>query len=102
MIYGYILFIVVKFTGLCLYLSKEKSKIEAYECTNVFKSGCPEIPYRGSTIYKCKTYFIVRNVYIFLLYLHQLTSYNTRDCFMKIFLSSFYKVVIGDFLAYFL
>nr|XP_022292004.1 serine/threonine-protein phosphatase 6 regulatory ankyrin repeat subunit C-like [Crassostrea virginica] len=37
--------------GLCLYLSKESLKMEAHDC-KVFKSGCPEIPYMGSTIYK--------------------------------------------------
>ncbi|XP_078332802.1 uncharacterized protein LOC111102068 isoform X2 [Crassostrea virginica] len=36
--------------GLCLYLSKKRSQMEAYEC-NGFEYGCPDKPYRGSWIF---------------------------------------------------
>lgn len=62
-----ILFLVVKITGLCLYLSKESLKMEAHDC-KVFKSGCPEIPYMGSTIYKCKALYCSSIIHIFALF----------------------------------
>lgn len=98
-----ILFLVVKLTGLCLYLSKESLKLEAHDCKEVFKSGCPEIPYMGSTIYKCKALYCSSCIHIFAL-LHQLNSYNTRDSFYEKISDFFsiYKVVFAVFLAYFL
>ena len=38
----------------CIFLSKKNSKIDAHDCLTTFNYGCPEEPYRGSTIYKCK------------------------------------------------
>ncbi|XP_078328556.1 uncharacterized protein LOC144617683 [Crassostrea virginica] len=37
--------------GLCLYLPKDDSKVDAYDCKN-FRKGCPTENYRGSTIYE--------------------------------------------------
>ena len=46
---------VIRFyiTGVCLFLSQEKSELDYVDCKD-FKFGCPTIPYRGSTVYKCK------------------------------------------------
>ena len=41
--------------GGCLFLNKRNSKIDWYDCTS-FPSGCPDEPYRGSLIYKCKCF----------------------------------------------
>ena len=41
--------------GGCLFLNKRTSNIDWYDCTN-FTSGCPDEPYRGSLIYKCKCF----------------------------------------------
>nr|XP_022293967.1 uncharacterized protein LOC111104356 isoform X1 [Crassostrea virginica] len=37
---------------LCLFLSKNTSKVDAFDCKTRFKHGCPDKPYRGSTIFK--------------------------------------------------
>nr|XP_022301167.1 uncharacterized protein LOC111109380 [Crassostrea virginica] len=37
--------------GLCLFLSKRRSQMEAYVCST-FEDGCPTTPYRGSTVFK--------------------------------------------------
>ncbi|XP_078311433.1 uncharacterized protein LOC144618711 [Crassostrea virginica] len=37
--------------GVCLYLKKNKSVVDSYDC-HVFKYGCPTGPYFGSTVYK--------------------------------------------------
>lgn len=41
------------FAGLCIYLSKKRSQIEAYDCIK-FEHRCPDKHYRGSQIFKCK------------------------------------------------
>ena len=50
-----VIYYFLKFSDLCLFLSKNTSKIDAFDCKTRFKHGCPDKPYRGSTIFKCKT-----------------------------------------------
>ncbi|XP_078310352.1 uncharacterized protein LOC111135873 isoform X2 [Crassostrea virginica] len=37
--------------GICLFLRKDKSVVDSYDC-KVFKQGCPTGPYFGETVYK--------------------------------------------------
>ena len=60
------LLLFLNFVGLCLFLSKAKSAIEAYDC-ETFEYGCPESPYRGSTIFKCKNLKSLIIAYILLI-----------------------------------
>ena len=41
------------------------TKLEAFECKTKFKHGCPDEPYRGSTIYKCKALQFFKQNYLF-------------------------------------
>ena len=41
------------FVGVCLYLSKKRSELEAYDCRG-FRCGCPEKTYWSYSIYRCK------------------------------------------------
>lgn len=52
--YGTFILSISFFEGLCLYLPKDDSKVDAYDCKN-FRKGCPTENYRGSTIYERKS-----------------------------------------------
>lgn len=41
------------FAGHCLFLSKQRSELDYYECGS-FSFGCPDRPYLGSSVYKCE------------------------------------------------
>ena len=56
----------INFVGLCLFLSKARSQMEAHDCKSS-EYGCPESPYRGSTIFKCKNLESLIIAYLFLI-----------------------------------
>ena len=77
--------------GLCLFLKKDVSELDSYDCTH-FRYGCPPSPYTGATVYKCKCQYHVQEyscsnnelltVYRKTIYLFSFYVRSNWNCFM--------------------
>ena len=52
-IFYHLLFSFFSILGICLFLVKDRSEVDSYDCQH-FVQSCPTGFYTGSTVYKCK------------------------------------------------